>query len=160
VLLAPKKEEKEAFRAFFDCVSGISAYQSSRQAGYTKLPMNLQVEVNQKAITQDPQFNADTTVVMFTPPVGESYWLARVKVSPDQAIVAFPKFGVIGCGFQQETDWNTNLPLDFPAEKIFKHISHNKGADDIPDERCIEAITLLQQFFATLQEPGPPGRME
>ena len=58
--------------------------------------------------------------------------------------VGFPKFMQIGIGFQQEEDWNSNLPSTTSAEDIFNHIKDNKGDDSIPDERCIEAIEMIR----------------
>ena len=74
----------------------------------------------------------------------DNFWIFRVKVSNNQAIVGFPKFSVIGIGFQKETDWNTNLPSDIEATRIFSHIKANKGDDNIPDELCIEAIQMIK----------------
>ena len=82
--------------------------------------------------------------ILMTPPIDKDFWLMRVPVSKTQAIVCFPKFGVIGIGFQQGDDWNTNLPWTSTARKIFEHIKHNKGDDAISNERCIAAIELLQ----------------
>jgi hypothetical protein len=107
--------------------------------------MKLQVELNQNSravVAAHSQSVSDS--IMITPPIDEGFWLARVKVSDKQAIVCFPKFLTIGCGFQFEDDWNTNLPLAGEAKDIFRHIKHNKGDDTIPDSRCIEAIELLQ----------------
>jgi hypothetical protein len=108
----------------------------------------MKVEVNhqfKKAV--DSVSFANGSVVMFTPPLDSSYWIARVRLFKDQAIVCFPKFGVIGCGLAQEKDWNTNLPLDNPAERIFEHIKHNKKYSKIKDEDCVEAIRLLQKVL-------------
>ncbi len=82
-------------------------------------------------------------MLTLTPPIDESYWAYRVKVSERQAILAFPKFGTIGIGFAAEDDWNTNLPYTIAADEIFKHISHNKGDDSIPDQDCITAIEMI-----------------
>ncbi len=84
------------------------------------------------------------SVAMITPPLDENYWIARVMLHKDQAIVCFPKFGIIGCGFAQEKDWNTNLPLSEPAEAIYSHIKHNKKYAKITDKECLEAIRALQ----------------
>jgi hypothetical protein len=84
--------------------------------------------------------------LMLTPPVGEDdYWLFRVELSDKQALIAFPKFGTIGIGFENEEDWNTNLPYTSEAEEIFDHISHNKADDSITDKICLEAINMLQE---------------
>jgi hypothetical protein len=76
----------------------------------------------------------------------ESYWSYRVKLSEDQAIIGFVKFGsMIGIGFARE-DWssNTNLPYTSDAEKIYNHISPNKGDAAIAREDCLAAIRLIQ----------------
>jgi hypothetical protein len=83
--------------------------------------------------------------IMITPPINEGYWLARVPVNKNQAVVAFPKFGVIGIGFQKETDWNTNLPSTCGAEEILEHIGHNMGKG-VKKIDCLKAIQMLQQF--------------
>lgn len=85
---------------------------------------------------------------MLTPAIGEDYWILRVPVSENQAVVAFPKFGVVGIGFQQEEDWNTNLPSSCSAEEIYEHIEHNKGDETIPIARCVQAIRMIQEFLS------------
>lgn len=84
------------------------------------------------------------SVAMLTPPIGKDYWLFRVKLAEDQAILGFKKFSTIGIGFALEEDWNTNLPYTVETEKIFQHIAHNKGDEAITDERVVEAIRLVQ----------------
>jgi hypothetical protein len=81
---------------------------------------------------------------MLTPPVSESYWAYRVRLSDSQAIVAFPKFLTIGVGFAREEDWNTNLPWTCGAGEIFDHIAHNKGDDAISDDDVRRAIEMIQ----------------
>jgi hypothetical protein len=83
--------------------------------------------------------------VIISPIVDEDYWRYRVRLTNEQAIVGFPKFGIIGIGFQIEDDWNTNLPFTESAEHILEHISHNKGDDTISDADCIAAIRLIQE---------------
>ena len=99
------------------------------------------VEVNAHLVA-DP---SEGRAVMVTPPVDEDFWLARVPVSRDQAIVCFPKFGTIGIGFQRETDWNTNLPYTCKAQEILNHIKHNKGCN-ARDAKCLLAIQMLQRW--------------
>lgn len=81
---------------------------------------------------------------MITPALDEDYWYMRVKVSDKQAVVAFPKFGTIGIGFQHEEDWNTNLPYSTNAKDLYNHIMVNKGDKKILYATCIKAIELLQ----------------
>lgn len=109
------------------------------------------VEINQQFVEANSSFIVGNTRVMVTPPIDEDYWVVRVRLSKQQAIVAFPKFGTFGVGFQVEDDWNTNLLYTCSAEEIFDHISHNKGDDSISDESYIEAIRLIQQAVATIK---------
>jgi hypothetical protein len=111
---------------------------------------NLVVEFNQTFVKSSDTFAIGKGVVMVTPLLDDDYWIMRVKVSDDQAIVAFPKFGVIGIGFQHEDDWNTNLPSSCDAEKIYNHIKHNKGNKNIRKETCIHAIQALQNAIRSL----------
>lgn len=83
-------------------------------------------------------------LIMMTPPIDEDYWLFRVGVSDNQAIICFPKFCTFGIGFQFEEDWNTNLPYNCDTMEIYEHIKHNKGDEKIPDAVCIEAIKMVQ----------------
>lgn len=99
------------------------------------------IEFNTNSIKDDGQISPNLAI---TPPINEDYWLMRIKVSEQQAIVCFPKFFTIGIGFQQEDDWNTNLPYTRDAEEIFQHIRMNKGDSSISDTTCIEAIRMLQ----------------
>lgn len=76
-----------------------------------------------------------------------NYWTHRVQVSPTQAIVGFPKFFTTGIGFENEEDWNTNLPYTSTAEKILSHIWHNRGKANkghVFRARCIAAIEMIQ----------------
>jgi len=106
---------------------------------------NLTVEFNEKF----KKANCDLALpsggtMMITPPLDEDYWVFRVKLFKEQAIIAFPKFSTIGVGFAQEEDWNTNLPFSTDADKLFDHIRDNKKYDEISDEQCLEAIRLIQ----------------
>lgn len=104
--------------------------------------MKLELQVNSRAIN-DTSRSLEGTGILITPPLDESFWLFRVAVSDNQAVVGFPKFGVIGIGFQVEKDWNTNLPSGTSAFEIYDHIKHNKGAG-IPKDRCLVAIMMIQ----------------
>lgn len=93
--------------------------------------------------------------LMITPPLGDDNWHFRVKVSEGQAVVAFHKFGTLGIGFAvEEEDWNTNLPYSCDTMELWNHIKKNKGNDSIPDERCIEAIKMLQAACKEEMEPN------
>lgn len=91
-----------------------------------------------------PELKTPAGIVMMTPSIDEEYWSYRVVLSENQAILGFPKFTTIGIGFAVEEDWNTNLPYTSDAERIFDHISHNKGDDSIPDAHCVQAILMIQ----------------
>jgi hypothetical protein len=92
--------------------------------------------------------------IALPPPVNEDYWIYRVMVSDEQAIVAFPKFFTIGIGFAQEENWNTNLPHTCRAHEIFRHIRRNKGDDSISDEDCIAAILMIQHAILKDADEG------
>jgi len=83
-------------------------------------------------------------LIMMTPAIDEDYWAYRVRLSDEQAIVGFPKFGTIGIGFAVEEDWNTNLPYTCETGEIFEHIKHNKGDDSIAEDDVRWAIALVQ----------------
>lgn len=82
---------------------------------------------------------------ILTPAIDEDYWAYRVRLSAEQAVVGFPKFGTIGIGFAVEEDWNSNLPYRVDTEEIFQHIKHNKGDEAIADDDVRAAIELIRQ---------------
>jgi hypothetical protein len=84
---------------------------------------------------------------MITPTIDDNYWLFRVALSENQAIVCFPKFCTFGIGFEKETanGWNSNLPYRCDTEEIYEHIKDNKQEDSISDEDCLEAIRMIQK---------------
>ena len=86
--------------------------------------------------------------IMITPPIDETYWAYRVRLSDEQSVIAFPKFFTIGIGFAQEEDWNTNLPYTCDACEIRDHILHNKGDESISDDDVLAAIRLIQDAIA------------
>lgn len=93
-------------------------------------------------------------LAMKTPNIDEGYWLFRVAVSDEQAIVAFPKFMTFGIGFQKEKDWNTNAPYTRDAEIIYNHIKHNKCNKNIRKEKCIKAINMIQKACTEFNGKG------
>lgn len=100
-------------------------------------------------LTLERREQADQTpilggLIMMTPELGEDYWVYRVVLSDEQAVVGFPKFGTIGIGFAVEEDWNTNFPYRCETEEIFQHIAHNKGDDAISDDDVRAAIELIR----------------
>lgn len=107
----------------------------------------LTLEVNSDLNVGNDTFKCGAGVVMITPDISEKYWLLRVKLNKKgQAIIGFPKFTLIGVGFAQETDWNSNLPSTCEAEKIYNHIRHNKGSKSIQRADCLAAIKMIQEF--------------
>lgn len=112
----------------------------------------LQLEINKDFAEANNIVNLGFARLELTPPLNEDYWLFRVKLHKDQAIVGFPKFGTIGIGFAQETDWNTNLPYTQNAEAILMHIAHNRKYDEISSEDCLEAIRMIQEAAKALQK--------
>ena len=116
--------------------------------------MKLVLQINERAIN-DPTRKLLEKGIGLTPPINEDFWLMRVPVSKDQAVVAFPKFTVIGIGFQKEAeDWNTNLPSNCDAEEIYKHIKVNKGKAPKRQD-CIEAIQMLKDAVDKLKAAAP-----
>lgn len=107
--------------------------------------MELKLEINENALPdQKPVDLEGGKQVLVCPPLDEDYWLYRVPVTEDQALVAFPKFGTIGIGFQkEEVDWNLNLPAVEDAAVIYGHIISNKGPKPCRAD-CINAIKMLQ----------------
>lgn len=87
--------------------------------------------------------------ILLTPTIGEDYWLYRVRLTEDQAVVGFPKFFTIGIGFAVEEDWNTNLPYKTEATEIAKHIHDNRGPSisESPEDfnTIVAAIQLIQK---------------
>ena len=88
--------------------------------------------------------NTGKVIIMFTPAINKDYYIMRVVLYKDQALVAFPKFGLIGVGFALESDWNTNLPYQTSPERLYEHIKVNKKYRAITKETCIEGLKLLQ----------------
>ena len=108
--------------------------------------IHMQLQVNANTVKdRDPIRALGGGTILITPPISEGFWLARVPVSLTQAVVAFPKFGLIGIGFQHEEDWNTNLPASCSAVEIYDHIKHNKNCRATRKE-CIAAIELLREW--------------
>lgn len=115
----------------------------------------MKLEVNTKFVehgmdvlegTETPHgvFRFGQGTIMVTPNIDKDFWQFRVQLGHGQAIVGFPKFGMIGVGFAKETNWNTNLPSNVPTERIFNHIKENKGNDAISDDDCLKAIRMVK----------------
>lgn len=115
---------------------------------------DLHLEISDKYIDEGAStIIGKNAAMMITPPLNEEYWIFRVKLHEDQAIVGFPKFGTIGIGFALETDnWNTNLPYTCDDEMIYNHIEHNKKYDEITKEQCVQAIHLIQEAAKRYQQ--------
>lgn len=117
----------------------------------------LVLEIKEQADTTLRLGNDSGVSIMVTPSVSPEYFVFRVRLSDDQAILGFEKFGTVGIGFASEEDWNTNLPYTCAAEQIFGHIKHNKGDAAIDDETVLEAIAMVQaaahRFKGTSPDP-------
>jgi hypothetical protein len=83
-------------------------------------------------------------IIMFTPDIDKDYYIMKVNLYKDQALVAFPKFGLIGVGFALESDWNTNLPYQTDTERLYNWIKRNKKYRAITKQTCLEGLKLLQ----------------
>jgi hypothetical protein len=113
--------------------------------------MKLELQINKQALNEKHR-NLENFGIMVTPPINEDFWLLRVPVSENQAIVGFPKFGVIGIGFQVErNDWNVNLPSGVDAIELYNHIKKNKGDPKISKLICLEAILMIQNAILKMQ---------
>ena len=92
-------------------------------------------------------------IIMFTPSINSEYYIMRVVLYKDQALVAFPKFGLIGVGFAiEEGSWNTNLPYQVEAERLYRHIRCNKKYRAITKQMCLEGLKLLQDACKKYEE--------
>ena len=114
----------------------------------------LKIEINEQFAAKNNIFDLGDGVSIVIAPLelNESYWLYRVKLFKDQAIIAFPKFSTVAIGFAQETDWNTNLPYKCSTEVIYSHIKQNKKYNEITDDECLTAIKLIQRTIAVIGE--------
>lgn len=109
--------------------------------------VNLTLEIREQGNATPVYLAGDGEVVgMSTPPIDEDYWSFRVRLTPTQAVVGFPKFSTIGIGFAvEDASWNTNLPYTTETGRIFEHIACNKGDDAISDADVLEAIRMVQE---------------
>jgi hypothetical protein len=100
-----------------------------------------QLTVERKSQENDGIINE---AIQMTPSLGIDYWSYRVMLSETQAVIAFPKFGTIGCGFAVEgDDWNTNLPIACTVDDLYDHI---KDVDPTQDEETVKtAIRMIQE---------------
>ncbi len=106
----------------------------------------LVLEVNEKFKQDNCDFvTPNGGIISVTTNISEDYWVFRVKLYKDQAILTFPKFFQMGVGFAQEKKWNKNSPSSFTAERIYKHIKANKKYRAITEAQCIEAINLIKE---------------
>lgn len=83
--------------------------------------------------------------VSLTPALDEYYWSYRVYLTEGQAVIGFPKFGIIGIGFALEEDWNTNLPSSMPTDEIVSHIWKNAGNPSITKAMVTAAVVMIQE---------------
>ncbi len=97
---------------------------------------------------------------MISPIVSDDYWMFRVKLCKDQAVLGFPKMGMIGVGMALENNGNTNLPLcplytpEKNAQRIADHIKCNKKYKSITIKMIEDAITLIEKGAKQYCENG------
>lgn len=112
------------------------------------------LEVNQKCVDKTDNFTVENSQgelcgISICPPTSEDYWTFRVKLYKDQAVLGFPKYGLVGVGMALEEDGNTNLPLHSTessqenAERIADHISGNKKYKFITRQMIVDAIVII-----------------
>jgi len=111
--------------------------------------MSIVIEINSNEVKE----HQPIPNVLITPNISPEFWICRVKLTEKQALVVFPKFGMLAIGFKHEEDWNTNLPLSCDADRIYQHIRHNRGDEGITEAMCIEAIKVLQDFCIKKEAP-------
>lgn len=117
---------------------------------------NFELEFRNEFKKKQDTFQVGRTTIMMTPPLDDDYWVFRIVLHKEQALVAFPKFGTMGIGFTEEEDWNTNLPYSCEADKIAKHIWKNRKYPEITKKILIEAIEVLRKastYYKTHEEP-------
>jgi hypothetical protein len=116
----------------------------------------LELEFRNKFKKKQDSFKTGNLTIMMTPPLDEDYWVFRIVLHKEQALVAFPKFSTMGIGFAVEEDWNTNLPYHCDAKDIAKHIWKNRKYKEITKKILIEAIEVLQkasEYYKTHEQP-------
>ena len=119
--------------------------------------LELEYRDNFRKVTDS--FAKDKLSIIVTPPIDEDYWIFRVKLFKDQAIIAFPKFNTMGIGFAIEDDWNTNLPYQSETKSICNHIWCNRKYNEITKATCIRAIKILQKaskYYMEHEQPKEP----
>lgn len=104
---------------------------------------DIQVQLNSRAV-KDATVSKIPGLMIMSSDVQEN-WIARVALADGQALIAFPKFGTVGIGFEREKDWNTNLPCSCEAGEIYEHIKHNKGSAKISKAQCLKGIEALRE---------------
>lgn len=118
--------------------------------------MKLVLEVNENCIdktVKDVLTNdrGEHCGLMICPVVSKEYWLFRVKLCKDQAVLGFPKYGMVGVGMALEGNSNTNLPLcpigtaEENGKRIARHIKVNKKYESITVQMIEDAIVLMVQ---------------
>ena len=103
----------------------------------------MELEVNKNCLDKTTHYVANDNHIMVCPPTSADYWMFRVKLHKDQAVLGFPKYGLIGVGFAIEKDWNTNLPTNSGVSSIVNHIKHNRKYKAITDDMIKEAVELI-----------------
>jgi hypothetical protein len=114
------------------------------------------LEVNKNCIDKTDKFVGENSQgqpfgFSICPITSPDYWMFRVKLHREQAVLGFPKYGMIGVGMAVEKNGNTNLPLsplrtpEENADVIANHIFRNKKYKAITKDMIIEAIKMIEE---------------
>ena len=114
----------------------------------------LVLEINSNFVKDSDTESLAKKGVLITPPLNKDYWLFRVKLDNDQAVLGFPKFTTIGIGFAKEEDWNTNLPFSVETDTIYNHIKHNKKPSKASKKEVMTAIEMIQEQAKIFLDKG------
>lgn len=109
------------------------------------------LEINPDCVDKTTHMFSGNNHIMISPAVDEEYWLFRVKLCKDQAVLGFPKCGMVGVGMAKEVhpNSNTNLPIhsnsspEKNGKHIAQHIKCNKKYKSITIKMIEDAATLI-----------------
>jgi len=122
--------------------------------GYKKI--KLKIEYNSQCVDRTIVEQTPFGHGVISPVVSDDYWLFRVPLFENQALLAFPKCFTMGIGFaQEEVEQNVNLPYECGIETILKYLKRNKKYEDISDAKIREAIKMLKALCKRFLQENP-----